>query len=68
MIWYIFFVLLYILIFMFRIITTEVYDGCIPVTVWIVQKRVKGLLGSKWVNVKGYDNKVKAEMLLRLLR
>lgn len=36
-----------------RIVPMEAYNGCIPVTVWMVQKRVGGCIFGKWVNIKG---------------
>ena len=37
-----------------RIIPTTAYDGCIPVTVYMVQKYVRGCIFGKWVNIKGF--------------
>ena len=37
----------------------EVYDGCIPVTVYMVQKYVGGCIFGKWVNIKGFSDKKK---------
>ena len=45
----------------------EAYNGCIPVTVYMVQKQVGGFLFSKWVNIKGYSDKKKAVALMSLL-
>ena len=50
-----------------RIIPMEVYDGCIPVTVYMVQKYVGGIVFGKWVNIKGFSDKKKAEALMSLL-
>nr|DAK94911.1 MAG TPA: hypothetical protein [Caudoviricetes sp.] len=50
-----------------RIILMEVYNGCIPVTVYMVQKYVGGFLFGKWVNIKGYSDKKKAVELMSLL-
>ena len=50
-----------------RIIPMDVYDGCIPVTVWIVQKYIEGCIFGKWVNIKGFSDKKKAVSLLSLL-
>ena len=52
---------------MYRIQIGEVYDGCIPKTVWFVQMRRKTLLGYEWINIKGYDRRNKAEKLLNIL-
>ena len=35
------------------------YDGCIPVTVYMVQKYVGGSIFGKWVNIKGFSDKKK---------
>ena len=51
-----------------RIIPMEVYDGCIPVTVYMVQKYVGGSIFGKWVNIKGFHDKKKAEALMSLLK
>ncbi len=50
-----------------RIILMEVYDGCIPVTAWMVQKRVGGCIFGKWVNIKGFSDKRKAAALMSML-
>ena len=50
-----------------RIITMEAYNGCIPVTVYMVQKYVESFLFGKWVNIKGYSEKNKAVELMALL-
>ena len=51
-----------------RIIPMEVYDGCIPVTVYMVQKYVGGCIFGKRVNIKGCSDKKKAEALMSLLK
>lgn len=50
-----------------RIIPKEAYDGCIPVTVYMVQKYVGGCIFDKWVNIKGFSDKEKAVALMSLL-
>ena len=50
-----------------RIVPMEAYDGCIPVTVWMVQKRVGHFPFDRWVNIKGYSDKKKAVELMSLL-
>ena len=50
-----------------RIIPTTAYDGCIPVTVYMVQKYVGGCIFGKWINIKGFSNKKKAVELMSLL-
>lgn len=44
------------------------YNGCIPITIYMVQKLKEGWLCDKWVNVKGYEDKKRAEQLLKLLK
>lgn len=51
-----------------RIIPEPHYCGCIPVTVYMVQKYVEGFIFGKWVNVKGYSDKRKAEELVKILK
>lgn len=51
----------------YRIITGQAYDGCIPITVYWVQKREEHFWGVKWVNIKGFDTRKRAEELLELL-
>lgn len=51
----------------FRIVPKEAYDGCIPVTVYMVQKYVGGCIFGKWVNIKGFSDKKKAVELISLL-
>ena len=52
----------------YRIKTDVVYDGCIPVTVYIVQRLQERWYGDKWMNIKGYQDKKKAISLLELLK
>lgn len=51
----------------YRITTGQGYDGCIPITVYWVQKREEHFWGVKWVNIKGFDTRKRAEELLELL-
>lgn len=51
-----------------RVIPMEAYDGCIPVTVYMVQKYVEGFIFGKWVNIKGFSDKKKADALMSLLK
>ena len=53
---------------MYRIQIGEVYDGCIPITVWFVQVRRETRFGYEWVNIKGFDRRGKAEELLNILK
>lgn len=50
-----------------RIVPMEAYNGFIPVTVWMVQKRVGGCIFGKWVNIKGLSDKQMAVASLSLL-
>ena len=50
-----------------RIISMEVYNGCIPEPVYMVQKYVGGSIFGKWVNIKGFSDKKKAVALMSLL-
>ena len=51
----------------YRIKLGEAYNGCIPVSVWFVQKKIDTMFGVQWINVKGYQERSKAEKLLRIL-
>ena len=51
-----------------RIIPMEAYNGCFPVTVYMVQKYVGGSIFCKWVNIKGFSDKEKAVDLMSLLK
>lgn len=42
--------------------------GCIPHTIYFVQKLEEGFLSDKWVNIKGFEDRKKAEALLQLLK
>lgn len=53
---------------MYRIMPDTAYDGCIPITVYWVQKRKQTFFGYKWENIKGFDRRSRAEELLNLLR
>ena len=51
-----------------RIIPMNAYDGCIPVTVYMVQKYVGGCIFGKCVNIKGFQYKKRAVALMSLLK
>lgn len=52
----------------FRIITVPAYNGCLPNTAYMVQRRQeRKLLSDKWVNVKGYESRMRAEELYKTL-
>lgn len=41
------------------------YNGCIPITVYWVQVYAKlPVIGYRWVNIKGFDTRSRAEELL----
>ena len=42
--------------------------GCVPYTIYFVQKLGEGFFCDKWVNIKGFESKQKAEDLLKLLK
>lgn len=51
-----------------RIISIEVYNGCIPEPVYMVQKYVGDCFFGKWVDIKAFKDKEKAMELMKLLR
>lgn len=52
----------------FRIITMPAYNGCLPITAYMVQRRQeRTFLSDKWVNVKGYESRKRAEELYKTL-
>ena len=54
---------------MYRIISIyPYYKGYIPITIWMVQRLQEGWLYDKWVNIKGYEDRKKAEQLLKMLK
>lgn len=50
-----------------RIVPMEAYDGCIPVTVYMVQKHAGDCIFGKWVNIKGFSDKRRAVALMNML-
>ena len=42
--------------------------GCIPYDGYFVQKFEKGILTDRWVDIKGFGDKKKAEELLEILK
>lgn len=42
--------------------------GCIPYNGYFVQKLKEGLFIDKWVDIKGFDDKKRAEELLKVLK
>ena len=53
---------------MYRIQKGEVDFGLIPITVWFVQMKKETMFGNKWVNIKGFDRRERAEELLNMLK
>lgn len=47
-----------------------VYPGgsCIPYTIYFVQKLEEGFFCNKWIDIKGFESRQKAEDLLKLLK
>lgn len=52
----------------YRITKATAYDGCIPITVYVVQKCTRGFLVDKWINIRAFQDKKKAISLLELLK
>ncbi len=53
----------------FRIVTVQAYNGCIPITAYMIQRRQeRAFLPDKWVDVKGFEDWRKAERLFELLK
>lgn len=53
---------------LFRIVTVEAYNGCFPINAYMVQRcQERTFLPNKWVNVKGFEDRKKAESLLEML-
>lgn len=44
------------------------YNGCMPITVYWVQVRQDTIFGSKWRNIKGFEDYKKAVALLECLK
>lgn len=52
----------------FRIITMLAYNGCLPITAYMVQRRKERTFRPDiWVNVKGYESRREAERLYEFL-
>ena len=45
-----------------------VNGGCIPYDVYFVQKLEEGFFRDKWVDIKGFGDKERAQQLLDLLK
>lgn len=52
----------------YRIITATYYYGCIPVTVNVVQKRVRSFLWHRWININAFEDKNRAIDFLNFLK
>ena len=52
---------------MYRLQQGEAYSNCIPITLWFVQMKKETMFGYKWINVKGFDRRERAEELLNML-
>ena len=42
--------------------------GCIPYTIFFVQKLEEGFFCDRWVDIKGFEDRKKAEALLKILK
>lgn len=52
----------------FRIITVQAYNGCLPITAFMIQRLNERIfLPNEWVNVKGFENYKKAMELFKIL-
>lgn len=51
----------------YRITQGDGYNGCMPITVYWVQKLEEGFFFDKWVTIKGFDTYESAKELLDLL-
>ena len=51
----------------YRIVAKQGYNGCIPITIYWVQMRKKGLFSDKWEYIKGFDRYERAVGLLFFL-
>lgn len=45
-----------------------VNGGCIPYTIFFVQKFEEGFFRDRWVDIKGFESKKRAEKLLKILQ
>ena len=53
---------------MYRIVTVEAYNGCFPITAYMVQRLDRRrFLPDKWVDVKGYSKYTRAKLLFDAL-
>ena len=44
------------------------YNGCIPIDIWVVQRLQRGFFSDKWVDIKGFGDRERAEELLNILK
>ena len=52
----------------FRMITVQAYNGCLPITAYMIQRlEERTFLPDKWVNVKGYEDRNKADEIFDIL-
>lgn len=52
----------------FRMITVQAYNGCLPITAYMIQRlEERSFLPDKWVNVKGYEDRNKADEIFDIL-
>lgn len=49
-------------------VTVTAYNGCLPITAYMIQRlEERAFLPDKWVNVKGYEDRKKADMIFDTL-
>ena len=49
-------------------ITVQAYNGCLPITAYMIQRlEERSFLPDKWVNVKGYEDRNKADEVFDIL-
>ena len=53
---------------MYRIQQVQACYGFTPITVWFVQMKKGTMFGNKWINIKGFDKRERAEELLNILK
>ena len=53
---------------MYRIQQGQAWYGFTPITVWFVQVKRETMFGHKWINIKGFDKRERADELLNILK
>lgn len=52
----------------YRIVEGDGYNGCLPITVYWVQVRERGVFCDKWRDIKGFEDYRRAKELLNMLK